>query len=215
MSTTSKAVAGETPRLPPKVNSVISRRLAGLPQGAREFAEWCAAYGRAFRQISCAESFRARKKMLPQVSMSFGAGALFGNAGQRHSISLIIREVAYAGISPARRLHFHRRLAETLVACGEGARQRRRIISIEREMSRRRSGNIASRAKRRFVCAPIDAPYICSSYGAAVHRAAAQIRRFARGSLWTKRVCRLANGLRWAECPRGVQLLEITLSGGS
>ena len=32
-----------------------------------------------------------------------------------------IREVAYAGISPARRLHFHRRLAETLIAYGEGA----------------------------------------------------------------------------------------------
>ena len=108
-------------------------------------------------------------------------------------------------------------------ASGRNARRLRRRRPGRDGVSFRSSGRcpagdraiIASRAKRRFVCAPIDAPYICSSYGAAVHRAAAQIRRFARGSLWTKRVCRLANGLRWAECPRGVQLLEITLSGGS
>ena len=162
---TSNAVAGGTRRLPPKVmrlsragSRVCHTERANSQNGAQPMVEPSAL-------ISCEELFRARKKTLPSASMSFGGGASFGNAGQRHSILLTISFVKLLTRASARPgdYIFTGAWPKRSSPTEKAPRQRRPIISTEREMSPRRSANIASRAKRRFVCAPIDAPYICSS----------------------------------------------------
>ena len=149
--------AGETTGLPPKVHAVISRRLASLPHQTREFAEWCAAYGRGFRldlirkAISWPEADAAtcldelwRRGMMRQSGHS-----LFDFSHD------IIREVAYTEISPARRLHLHRRLAEALIASGEA-------IPAETAYHLDRAGDLAG-ALREYQVAGEEAVRLCAN----------------------------------------------------
>jgi predicted ATPase len=86
--------------------------------------------------------------------MSCGAGALSGESVFDFAHD-VIREVTYSGTTPARRLHLHRRLAETLMASGEAS-------PAEAAYHFGRAGDPAS-AIREYQLAGEDAVRLCAN----------------------------------------------------
>ncbi len=151
------ATAGEPTGLPPKVRAVISTRLASLSPQSREFGEWCAAYGRAFHL-----DFIRSANSWTEADAVACLGELWRRGIVRQSGESVfdfahdvIREVNYSGITPARRLHLHRRLAETLMASGEAS-------PAETAYHFDRAGDHAS-AIREYQLAGEDAVRLCAN----------------------------------------------------
>lgn len=106
------------PPLPPKVEAAIRRRLAGLSAPARALAQIAAVLGRTFtvevltRVSGLAEDavLQGLDELWRQRIVREQGAAAYDFAHDK------LRAVAYAGLSPARRRHLHRRAAEALAA---------------------------------------------------------------------------------------------------
>jgi DNA-binding SARP family transcriptional activator/predicted ATPase len=103
-------------RLPPRVQAVLATRLAQLSPQARDLAGVAAVIGRAFRVDVLAQASGVGEEALVRgldelwqrrIVREQGTDAYDFSHGK-------LREVAYAGLSPARRRAFHRRVAEVL-----------------------------------------------------------------------------------------------------
>jgi DNA-binding SARP family transcriptional activator/predicted ATPase len=103
--------------LPPKVRAVISERLGQLSEAARETAELAATVGRAFTLDVLLEALpeRDEERLVGGLDELWERRVVREHGGQTYDFSHDkIREVAYSGLSPARRRLLHRRVANAL-----------------------------------------------------------------------------------------------------
>lgn len=102
--------------LPPKVQAVIQSRLAQLSPTARELASLAAVVGRAFSVEILLDASRGNEDTLVRGLDELWQKRLIREQGKdAYDFSHDkIREVAYAGISLARRRLLHRRVAQSL-----------------------------------------------------------------------------------------------------
>jgi DNA-binding SARP family transcriptional activator len=112
------AQGGMAPRLPPKVYTIISNRLAQLAPGARDIAGVAAIIGRAFTTDILAQASDLGEDALAAaldelwqrriVRQTDGGGLAFDFSHDK------IRDVAYAEVSPLQRRRLHLRVARAL-----------------------------------------------------------------------------------------------------
>ncbi len=102
--------------LPPKVYAVIEARLAQLSPGARTLAQVAATIGRAFTLPLLAEAGRLDEEtVVGSLDELWRRRIVREQDGARYDFTHDrIRDVAYAGTSPVKRVHFHRRVARAL-----------------------------------------------------------------------------------------------------
>ncbi len=113
---------GGPPGLTPKVQAVIESRLAQLSPPALELVRLAATIGREFGTDLLAAAGDARPDQLVRGLDELWRRRIIrdrGTAGYDFSHGKI-REVAYAGMSPAQRRHLHLRVAEALAHSREG-----------------------------------------------------------------------------------------------
>lgn len=108
--------AGASVSLPPRAHAVISARLAQLTPTAQDLAGLAATIGRAFTSVAVVKASEAdEEKVTDALDELWRRQIIRDQADGRFYFSHEkIREVAYAGISPARRALLHRRVARTL-----------------------------------------------------------------------------------------------------
>lgn len=102
--------------VPPKVQAVIGARLAQLTPATRELAELAAVVGHAFTAELLAQAGESSEDALVRGLDELWQRRILRQQGI-HGYDFIhdkLREVTYAGISPARRRWLHRRVAQAL-----------------------------------------------------------------------------------------------------
>ncbi len=106
----------DSPDMPPRVQSVVAARLALLSEEARAVCEVAAAVGRDFRFDILAQASDHEEDALVRALDELWRRQIVrvqSNDGWDFSHDRI-REVAYAGIGPARRRLIHRRIAQAM-----------------------------------------------------------------------------------------------------
>lgn len=103
-------------RIPPRVRAVVAARLERLSPDAREVAALAAVVGRRFEFEALSGASDLEEASVARAVDELWQRRILRDAGSRtfdfsHDR---IREVAYAGISPARRRLLHRRIAQAL-----------------------------------------------------------------------------------------------------
>ena len=114
LSVRAKATAKNSP--PPRVQAVIQARLAQLTTPAHEVAGFAAAIGRPFSFDLLAKATDWDEDSLSRALEELWQRRIIHECGDRaydytHDL---LREVAYAGLSPVRRRALHRRIARAL-----------------------------------------------------------------------------------------------------
>ncbi len=104
--------------LPPKVYAVIQARLARLLPEARAVAELAAVFGRAFTlELLIQASGRSEDEVVQGMDELYRHRLLRSQGAVQHDFSHDrVRDVAYAEISPLRRVLLHQAVARTLEA---------------------------------------------------------------------------------------------------
>jgi DNA-binding SARP family transcriptional activator len=103
--------------LTPTVQAVIRARLAGLTHQAHELVEVAATIGRGFTVEALAAAARVQEDDLVDALDDLWRRRIIREQGSGYDFTHDkLREVAHAGISPARRRRLHRIVAEVLTA---------------------------------------------------------------------------------------------------
>jgi DNA-binding SARP family transcriptional activator len=103
--------------LTPTVQAVIRARLAGLTHQAHELVEVAATIGRGFTVEALAAAARVEEDELVDALDDLWRRRIIREQGSGYDFTHDkLREVAHAGISPARRRRLHRIVAEVLTA---------------------------------------------------------------------------------------------------
>ena len=115
-ASTSDEPAAQTPRLPPRAQSVIEARLSQLSPGAQELASVAAAVGRAFTYDALARASSRSEEQVVEALDELRERRIVREQGvDAYDFSHDkLREAAYLRVGPARRLMLHRRVAQAL-----------------------------------------------------------------------------------------------------
>ena len=111
------AAGGRSPALTPTVQAVISSRLVGVTPEARQVVEVAATIGRGFTVEMLAATTRIDEDDLVDALDDLWRRRIIREHGPGYDFTHDkLREVAHAGISPARRRRLHRVVAEVLAS---------------------------------------------------------------------------------------------------
>ncbi len=110
------AIAENAPNLPPKVQSVLTARLAQLSPGGRQMASLAAAVGQSFTLwILHQASGEDEERVVEALDELWQYRIIREQAGDTYDFSHDkLREVAYDGISGPKRRLLHRRIAQAI-----------------------------------------------------------------------------------------------------